>query len=146
MPKAWVYLLVAGVAGMTMAVQGTLNSILGKVIGLFESTFVVHLLGTLTVAVLLLLRLGQGGLVRWSQAPWYVYFGGLLSVLIIYGVSVSIPKVGVGNATTMIVICQILTAVAIDHFGLFGVERLPCRWWDLVGIALLGVGAKILLR
>lgn len=146
MPKNWLFLLVAGVAGMTMAVQGTLNSVLGRVIGLFESTFVVHLIGTVLVAVLLLFQLGQGGLAKLSQAPWYVYLGGVLSVLIIYGVSVSIPKVGVGNATTMIVVCQIFTAVAIDHFGLFGVERAPCRWWDLVGIALLGVGAKVLLR
>ena len=143
----WLYLLMAAVAGSAMAMQGTLNALLGKFVGLLESTLVVHLLGTLTVLVLLyVFQLGRGNLGLFNQAPWYAYLGGVLNVLILFGVVFSIPKLGVGSATTAIVTLQLLTAVLIDHFGLFGVERSPCSWWDLAGIALMGGAAKILLR
>ena len=141
------FLLTAGIAGTTMALQGTLNAALGKVIGQWESTFVVHLVGTIVVTLLLFgLGLGSGNWNLIGQAPWYSYLGGLLNVLIIFGVIFSIPRVGVGNATTMIVVFQTLTAVIIDNFGVFGMEKIPCRWWDLLGIAFLGIGAKLLLR
>lgn len=130
-----------------MAVQGALNSLLGRIVGMLESTLIVHLIGTVTVVVLLfILHLGRGNLAAFQQAPWYAYLGGILNVLIIFAVVFSIPKLGVSNATTAIVTLQLLTAVIIDHFGLFGVEKSACRWWDLVGIALMGGAAKILLR
>ena len=40
-----VALLLAFIAGVAMAVQGALNTGLGKIIGLLESTFVVHVIG-----------------------------------------------------------------------------------------------------
>ena len=48
-----VYLIIAAIAGLTMALQGSINSILGKKIGLPETTFLVHL----TAAIILLLIL-----------------------------------------------------------------------------------------
>ncbi len=143
----WTYLLVAMVAGAAMAVQGTMNSVLGKVIGLWESTLVVHIIGLITVVVLIIgTGVGFQGLAKANQAPWYVYLGGLLNVLIIFAVVNSIPKIGVGNATTGIIFAQILTAVMIDKFGVMGVEKMPFRWIDLLGIALLAIGTRIMLK
>lgn len=36
-----------------MAVQGTMNAALGKVVGLWESTLVVHVVGTLAVLAII---------------------------------------------------------------------------------------------
>jgi transporter family-2 protein len=147
MPLAQLSLLLALVAGITMAIQGSLNAILGKAVGLLEATFVVHLVGTITIVMaLLLLRLGKNGLSQIGQAPWYAVLGGVLSVLIIYTVVASISKLGVANATTMIIIGQISTAVIIDHFGMFGLKEIPFTWWKLAGIALLATGAKLMLN
>lgn len=147
MSANWIYLLLAAVAGSAMAFQGAINALLGKVVGMLESTLIVQLIGSLTAFILIyLFHLGKGSLGMMPQAPWYAYLGGLLNVLILFGVVFSIPKLGVGSATTAIVVLQLLTAVMIDHFGMFGVDRSPCRWLDLVGIAMLGGAAKILLR
>lgn len=143
----WLALIYAAVAGIMMAVQGSLNSALGKVIGLLEATFVVHLLGTVTVAVLLFgLQLGQGSLGKFAQAPWYSYLGGIIGVVIIYGVVASIPKVGVALATTAIIVGQVSAALLIDHFGLFGLEKMPFTWIKLIGLALLAGGARLMLN
>lgn len=140
-------LLLAALSGILMAVQGSINATLSKAIGILESTFIVHVTGTLIViALLFILRLGKGNFSMYTQAPWYAYLGGAVGVGIIYLVVVSIPKVGVANATTAIIVGQVLAALAIDHFGLFGLQRMPCGWCQLAGMLLLAVGAKLLLR
>ena len=140
-------LALALVSGILMAVQGSLNTALSKVIGLLETTFVVHITGTIILIVLLfIVRLGKGNLSAISTAPWYAYLGGAVGVVIIYLVAASIPKVGVANATTAIIIGQVLTAVAIDHFGGFGLNRIPCGANQIIGLVLLAVGAKMLLK
>jgi transporter family-2 protein len=146
-PGRLVTLGIAAVAGIAMAFQGALNSALGKRVGLLESAFVVHSLGTVIIAGLLLLPgLGTGKLALLSGVPWYLFLGGPLSVIIIYAVVASIPRVGVAPATTAIIIGQVLTALLIDTFGLFGLKRIDLTWWKLLGLLVFALGAKLLLN
>lgn len=138
-------ILLAALAGALMAIQGTLNSVTGKIIGLWEGTFSVHLLGTVTAGILLLF-LGDGNFSKAGEVPWYAWLGGPIGVAIIFGVTASIPKLGVGIATTAIIGAQLLTAYCIDHFGLFGIANIPFNLVKLGGILLIMVGAKILLN
>ncbi|MDW7649811.1 MAG: DMT family transporter [Bacillota bacterium] len=139
-------LLLAFIAGVSMAVQGSINTGLGKIIGLLEATFVVHIVGTLTlILALYLFRLGRGDLGKITQAPWYFYLGGVIGVIILYTVVASISRVGVATATTAIIVGQVGTALLIDHFGFFGLERIPFSWLKAVGVALLALGAKFML-
>lgn len=140
-------LIIAALSGVTMAIQGSLNAALGKVIGLLETTFVVHLIGMALAALLLFVcRLGDGNLLMITRAPWYTLLGGALGVLIIYGVVRSIPMVGVAAATTAIIVGQIITAAVVDHLGLFGMTRIPFHWHRVVGTALMAGGAWLLLK
>ncbi|MFZ5595749.1 MAG: DMT family transporter [Bacillota bacterium] len=140
-------LLIAAFSGAAMAFQGTLNTAQAKVIGLLEATFVVHLVGLAFVSLLLFVPgLGQGKLSLLGQAPLYTYLGGVLGVIIIYCVARSIPVVGVAPATTSIILGQILTATIIDHFGLFGMEKLQFSWYRVGGTLLMACGAWLLLR
>lgn len=146
-----VFLLTAGIAGALMAVQGTLNALAGKIAGLIPTTFIVHLLGSIS-AGLLLLFFNPGGIAfgeilqKIPSVPLYAWLGGPIGVAIIYGVAVSIPRLGVGVATTGIIVFQLLTAYAIDHFGLLGREHLPFNLIKLTGILLLAAGSYLLLK
>lgn len=145
-PGSVVPLILALISGILMAVQGSLNTVLSKVVGLLEATFIVHFTGTVILLVLLfILGMGKGNLHAWPDVPWYAYFGGILGVFIIYLVVASIPSVGVANATTAIIVGQVLTALIIDHFGAFGLERMAFGWNELAGLVLLAIGAKLLL-
>ncbi len=140
-------LLIAALSGIAMAIQGTVNSALGKVVGLLESTFIVHLTGLLLAAVLLFVcRKGSGRLTDCFQAPWYSYIGGVLGVLIIYSVVLSIPKVGVAPATTAIILGQVFTAGLVDHFGLFGMHKIPFRLGNVLGTLMMAGGAWLILK
>jgi transporter family-2 protein len=95
MKPALIPLLIGAIAGISMAVQGSLNTLLSKVIGLLEANFVVHVIGTIALIVLLLFGLGKGNLTHVGEAPWYSYLGGILSIVILYTVMASISKLGV---------------------------------------------------
>lgn len=140
-------LLLALISGVLMAIQGSLNATLSKAVGLLETTFVVNLTGTIILVVLLfVMRMGKGNLYALPEAPWYAYLGGVVGVGIIYLVAASIPKVGVANATTAIIVGQVLTAIIIDHCGGFGLERIHYGYNQIVGLLLLVAGAKMLLK
>ncbi len=143
--KSLLFLLVAFLAGVAMAGQGTMNSAVSKAIGLSESTFVVHLIATLTMAVILILGFGNGNWSNYTNVPWYYYTGGLIGVGITYGVVISIAKLGAAAATTSIIVGQVLTACLLDHFGIFGLEKTPLTWLKLLGVGFLALGAKLLL-
>ncbi len=141
-----IYLAIAAVSGAAMAIQGTFNSVLGKIIGVWESTLIVHVIGTIIVLIIMLL-MGRGisNFAKCSQVPWYAYLGGILNVIIIFTVVKTMPVIGVGNATTAIIVAQVSTAVLIDSLGLFGMKKYDFQYIDLLGIALLAIGARILL-
>lgn len=139
-------LLIALIAGIAMAVQGSLNSVLSEKIGLWESTFIVHLIAVIVMVVILfVLRLGKGDLGEMRSVPWYIYLGGFLGVVITLTVVMSIPKLGVAVATTAIIVGQVGMACLIDHLGLFGLEQVHFSWTKAVGIALLAAGARFML-
>ena len=124
-------LFLAALSGMFMALQGSLNTALAKVVGLLEG--------------LLLVGLGMGSLGHAAKAPWYTYLGGILSVGIIYLVVAAISKVGVASATTAIILGQVFTAALVDHLGWFGLEPVPFSLWKGLGILLMAGGAWLLL-
>ncbi|KGP76815.1 hypothetical protein JT05_02675 [Desulfosporosinus sp. Tol-M] len=138
--------LVAAISGIAMAIQGTINSSLSQKTSLLSATLVVHVIGTLVALAAVLAWRAPLLKYNWGSVPWYMYLGGILSVLIVGLVAVSIPKIGVCNATTAIIIGQVSMAVLIDHFGWLGMGRLPWNPSQLIGIALFAAGAKLLFR
>ncbi|MGE5559061.1 MAG: DMT family transporter [Bacillota bacterium] len=141
-------LFFAAGAGAAMAIQGAINSKLGKTIGLIESAIVVQAIGLIAgLAAFGIFWIYQGNskFAALGQAPWYSFLGGFLGVLILLGVVASIPPLGVGNATTSIVAAQLLTAFIIDCFGLFGAKPVPIHWTKIFGLLLIAAGARLIL-
>ncbi len=139
------YLALAALAGLSMAVQGSLNSVLGKKIGIIEASFTAHFIATIALIILLVFNSNKGNFSSWREVPWYLYLGGLLGVVISYTVIISIPKLGVAVATTAIIAAQVSTAALIDHLGILGLEKVPFTWLKLVGIFFLAIGVRLLL-
>ncbi|HLV09706.1 MAG TPA: DMT family transporter [Halanaerobiales bacterium] len=139
------YLLLAALAGLSMAVQGSLNSVLGKKLGIIEASFIVHLIAAAILFIFLLFNLGKGNSASFFKGPWYLYLGGLLAVIISYTVIISIPELGVAVATTAIISAQVLTAAVIDHFGWLGLEKIQFTWLKVLGIIFLAAGVRLLL-
>lgn len=142
----WFMLLLPFAAGLLMAVQGTLNGLMGKIIGTWEGNLIVHVIATFLIFILVLaVGVGDGDFAKWRQVPWYGYLGGVINVAIIYGVMASIPKLGASVATTAIIAGQLGTAMIIDWLGWFGMEKTAFSWWQILGLLLLVGGGRLML-
>lgn len=139
-------LVLAAASGAAMALQGTLNSQLSQKTALLSSTLAVHIIGTIVALGAILVWKVPVFQHKWSEIPWYLYMGGLLSVIIIALVALTISRVGVSNATTAIIVGQVSIAVIIDHLGFFGVQKIPWNPWQILGLILFATGAKLLIR
>jgi transporter family-2 protein len=140
------FLAVAALAGLLMAVQGSMNSVVSRAIGVSGATFIVHLTATLVMAAVIFSGAGRTAWEKYDSVPWYDYLGGVIGVLITYAVVMSIPKLGAAVATTAIIVGQVLTACLLDHFGFFGLEKAPFTWMRFFGLVLLSIGAKLILN
>ena len=142
----WLFFGLPCLAGLLMAVQGSINGQVSKYIGALEGNFLMHMIGLAVIFLLLfVVRIGDGDWGRLREIPWYGYSSGLINVVIIYGVMVSIAKLGAAPATTAIIAGQVTTAALLDWLGLFGLEKTPFSLWQAVGIVLLAVGARLML-
>ncbi len=137
-------ILLAALSGLLMAVQGALNATLGRLMGLLWMLASVYILGGGVALALAMLFSHQP--LQLSRAGFYLWLSAPAGIAITLLVAAAVPRLGMVRTTTSIVVAQVLTAAAIDVFGLLGVRAQPLSLWRLVGVAALGLGSYLLLR
>ncbi len=139
--------ILIGVAiGVGISVQSTFNASLAKAVGLWPTTLIVHLLGTITLMLPLWFFRHQAQWSGWNQVPWYAYLGGVFGAFIISGIAYLLGRMEVAAGISIILAAQMITALLIDHFGLFGVSQQSVDWIKIVGVLLLMAGVRLILR
>jgi hypothetical protein len=68
-----------------------------------------------------------------NQAPKHLFFAGVLIAFYVLSITFIAPKFGIGNAVFFVLLGQLVSAAAIDHFALFGrcakfSEPSSCQW------------------
>lgn len=138
---AWSFL-----AGAGIPLIGVLNSGMARTIGNpFGATAVMFAVACLAALALALPFYGVAGLARVGSAPLSSYGAGLLIGFYALSATVIIPRFGAGNFVAFILAAQLVTAAAIDQFGLFGMARQPATALKLGGLLLI-VGGIVLLQ
>lgn len=136
--------LVAGVAGsIQVAVMGRF----GERVGSFEALLANLGFSTaLAALVLLSVRQGTGGLGDAFRAPWWYWVGGGgMGILVVLSITLCAPRIGATATIGILIAGQLAMGVAIDRFGLFGVEQVGLPWPRVLGIVLLAAGAALAL-
>lgn len=75
--------------------------------------------------------------------PWWVVLGGLIGVLVVTGGASIAPVTGVAVFFVRLVAGRLIGALAIDHFGGFGVPVCETSLVKLVGVLLTLAGAAL---
>ena len=146
MDRGVAVVLTAVVGGM-VALQGPINSQLGKTIGTFQAAFFSFATGTIILAVIAgLARGGFGTIVEARHlAPQYL-IGGALGACYVSTVLVTVRTLGAGGIVAATIAGQLTMGVIIDQFGLLGLDKDPISAMKAVGIALLAVGTLLVVR
>jgi transporter family-2 protein len=71
------------------------------------------------------------------------YLGGLVVAFYVVSATLLAPRMGVGNFIICAVSAQILSAMVVDHFGLFGAAVRPLNLLRGIGVVLLLAGILI---
>lgn len=133
-------------SGVGIPILAALNAGLGRSIGSPAAAAVVLFAVAMSAAVVAMLVTVPGGLARLPLAPRHLMLGGLFVAFYVLAVTWIAPVIGVGNAVFWVLLGQLLSAAAIDHFGLFGALRSPLTLSRAAGIGLMMAGIAVTQR
>ena len=135
------------VIGGLIALQAPINATLGQRVGPFQAALLSFVTGTvLLAAIAALARGGLGQLANARGLSWYYLTGGVLGAAYVTTVLVTVRALGAGAVVAATIAGQLTASVALDHFGLLGVERQPISLVRVVGVVLLAAGVYLIVR
>ena len=76
--------------------------------------------------------------------PWWMWTGGILGTLYIWTSIVVTRQIGVAAMLGLLVAGQMLTSLAIDHFGLFSTPIRPATLVRVAGAAFVVLGVCLM--
>ncbi len=142
MNPAWA--LWAAAAGAGIPVMVALNGALSRQLGSTPAAATVLFVVALVSAACTLAVSGDAARLKTiAEAPLPLFAGGLIVCAYVLSVTHLAPRFGVANTILFVMVAQIVTSTAIDHFGLFGAGVKPLTNMRLFGIALLLVGLAL---
>ena len=128
--------LLAVLSGAAMALQGQINGGLGKKVGVLEASFISFGVGTLALFFIVVF-FGSGDILAVLSVPKWQLIGGLLGAFFVVMSVFIVPKIGVATTFMAVIAGQIILGAIIDHFGLFGGQRIPLDPKKIIAIGLL---------
>lgn len=139
------YLLAAG-AGVSFVFQQAVNANLRAEIGSpWWAGFISYLGGTLAMlAMVVALREPMLSGVSMARTSWMSWTGGLFGAIYIAISILLLPRLGAAMVVALIVLGQMIGALAFDHFALLGVPENPVSPVRLAGAALLVAGVVLI--
>ncbi len=138
-------LLMLSCAGVTVALQPSINARLAQKVGSYESSMISFAVGTLCLLVLVMVA-GRGNLRNVLDATWWELSGGLLGAFFVTMTIIAVPRVGTVAVMAIIIAGQLTTGALLDQFGVFGLRQVAFTPLRGLGIALLFLGALLVVR
>ena len=147
MPETLRYAVIMLAAGIGIPILAALNAQLGARIGSPTVAAVVLFCVALTGAVVVMfLTQGPAGFAQLPGQPWHLFLAGCFVCFYVLSVTFVAPRFGVGNAVFFVLLGQVVSAAAIDQFGLFGAMVRPITLLRGAGIGFMGLGLFLIQR
>jgi len=134
--------------GATLALQvgmaATMKGHVGSPMGAALVNFAVG-----TIFLFIAVAFGRGslaGLAGAGAAPWWAWGAGILGALYITSSAAFGPSLGGATFLALVVAGQMITALALDHYGLMGFPGRPLDAWRVAGALLVVIGMILLAR
>ena len=131
--------------GVCVGLEGSLNAILGKHVGVLRATIAPFATGLATILFTVAI-IGPDkwwNVKEWLSAPWYAYLGGVAAAFFVGSIIFIAPKVGITAAFSAVLVGQFVGCLILDATGFVTGERIPVTPWRLAGLGLVIVGMRI---
>jgi bacterial/archaeal transporter family-2 protein len=138
--------MLAATAGLAGSVQAAVMGELGERVGIVPAVaFSVIAALFIGLAALLVWERSFAGVRAALHEPAWLWIGALMSVFIVFAITVGPPRIGVTATIGIVIAGNLLSAALIDRYGLLGQEVIPIDHWRLLGLLLLAAGAALTL-
>ncbi len=132
--------------GTLLAAQVGVNGVLRD---RTESAILAAMISTATstTALLLVTLLARERLPAFSQlssAPWWIWTGGLMGALYVALAPVMAGRLGGAFFFALVLVGQMVAALAIDHYGLMGFPQHDVNLSKVIGVGLLVAGVVLI--
>ncbi|UXR78641.1 MULTISPECIES: DMT family transporter [unclassified Staphylococcus] len=136
------WIIIGLIFGCAPPIQAATNSALGQAVGspIFAS-LISFSVGTLTLLVITTVFHRRFHITRthetYGPLKWWVFIGGALGVIFVTTIIVLTAQIGVTYTLVAVMIGQIITSLAIDHFGLLGIPARKISQQRLFGLIVI---------
>ncbi len=131
--------------GVAVVLQAAFMGVMTRRFGALGSVWITYGLGGLVVTAAVVATRGVD-LAQWRTVPWYVFTAGIMGLVIVGGIGLAVPRIGVVSMFTILTATQFALGALVDHFGLLGAQIRPINLTRAGGIAILILGAWLTLR
>lgn len=129
-------------AGVLISLQSVFNTKVNENIGQWLTTTCVLGIGFIS-SVLFYIITENSISINFYTTNYFFYVSGFFGIGLIICIMGAIKRLGPAYTVLISLITQLVVALCIDTFGLFGIERVPLQINKLLGIGLLIVGVGI---
>lgn len=142
-------LAVAFCVGMAMSVQAAVNSQLAHAIGANSvmAALVSFGCGTAVLLAVAPSKTGLAGLGATLAAlpaqPLWKFAGGFLGAAFVFGTVFLAPRIGLLTLVVLVIAGQLVSSMAIDHFGLINMARREVSGVRIAGALVVACGVAI---
>ena len=145
-PDTLRYAAIMLAAGIGIPVLAALNAQLGTRLGSPAAAATCLFVVAFLSAGVVMLVTGPGAIAGAASTPKHLFLAGVLVAFYILSITWIAPKFGIGNAVFFVLLGQLISAAAIDHFGLMGAKPTPIGLSRGLGIALMAMGVLLTQR
>jgi transporter family-2 protein len=143
-----IFLLMAFCVGMAMSIQAAVNTQLAASIGANSVVAALVSFGCGTI-VLAGVAVSRGGLgptfAALATQPAWKFAGGFLGAAFVFGTVFLAPRIGLLSLIVLVIAGQLLTSMAIDHFGLVNMAVRKVSNVRVLGASVVALGVAITL-
>jgi len=129
-------------AGVFISVMIAINGMLTGQAGVHSATVIIHLVGLLFIAIIVLLKRQRPFAERHA---WFLYLGGPLGIIVTILNNLAFGRISLSAILALILLGQAIAGLLIDQFGFLGMPKHPFMRSKLIGICIILVGIAAMI-
>lgn len=134
--------LISTFIGALISFMILVNGILSDSIGNYSSSVIIHLVGL--VSVLIVLAACKSKISIQNGIPVYMYSAGALGVFTVLFSNLSFTQLGVSLTLALGLLGQSISSIVIDHFGLLGMDAVKFKSKKYIGLLIISLGIFVM--
>ena len=142
LPLMFAAIILGAVIAIYLPMNGQISQVLGSAVG---ANLIFYAVGLLVTGLLFALLADRAVLAKIQQIPPHLFISGVLSALMILGMTWLMPVLGPRQLFVLTIAGQVLMAMLISHLQWFGAPLDPLGWKKLLGglLVILGVVVSV---